>query len=104
MGGRPTPAAPRSIARMGPKPRIEPSQLPSKRHPFCLRQQPARRNTHTPHILVLQRYVKTADLDKVYEAVGNVLAGEKPAGWQLKSYKYFYVVWDELGLAGISIE
>jgi hypothetical protein len=53
---------------------------------------------------VLQRYVKTADLDKVYEAVGSVLAGEKPASWELKAYKYFYVVWDELGLAGISIE
>jgi hypothetical protein len=60
--------------------------------------------THTPHISVLQRYVKTADLDKVYEAVGSVLAGEKPASWELKAYKYFYVVWDDLGLAGISIE
>ena len=31
--------------------------------------------THQPHISCLQRYVKTADLDKVYEAVGKVLAG-----------------------------
>jgi hypothetical protein len=60
--------------------------------------------THTPHISMLQRYVKTADLDKVYEAVGNVLAGEKPARWKLKAYKYFYVVWDDLGLAGILSE
>jgi hypothetical protein len=60
--------------------------------------------THTPHISVLQRYVKTADLDKVYEAVGGVLAGEKPASWELKGYRYFYVVWGDLGLAGISIE
>ncbi len=30
--------------------------------------------THRPHISCLQRYVKTADLDKVYEAVGKVLA------------------------------
>jgi hypothetical protein len=60
--------------------------------------------THAPHISVLQRYVKTADLDKVYEAVGRVLAGERPASWELKAYKYFYVVWDDLGLAGISIE
>ena len=59
---------------------------------------------HTPHISVLQRYVKTADLDKVYQAVDNLLAGEKPASWELKAYKYFYVVWDDLGLAGISIE
>src|SRR5215510_5746499 len=34
--------------------------------------------THHPHISCLQRYVKTADLDKVYEAVGKVLAEEKP--------------------------
>ena len=61
-------------------------------------------DTHTPHISMLQRYVKTADLDQVYEAVGNVLAGEKPASWELKAYKYFYVVWDDLGLAGILIE
>ena len=27
--------------------------------------------THQPHISTLQRYVKTADLDKVYEAVGK---------------------------------
>jgi hypothetical protein len=60
--------------------------------------------THRPHISCLQRYVKTADLDKVYEAVGNVLAEEKPTAWKLKAYKYFYVVWQDIGLAGIVIE
>src|SRR5262245_63867402 len=34
--------------------------------------------THQPHISCLQRYVKTADLGKVYAAVGKVLAEEKP--------------------------
>jgi hypothetical protein len=34
--------------------------------------------THQPHISCLQRYVKTADLDKVYAAVGKVLSEEKP--------------------------
>src|SRR5262245_39023397 len=39
--------------------------------------------THHPHISCLQRYVKTADLDKVYAAVSNVLAEEKPtATWR----------------------
>ena len=47
--------------------------------------------THPPHISTLQRYVKTADLDKVYEAVDKVLAEEKPAGWKLKAYKYYYI-------------
>src|SRR6266498_4179869 len=60
--------------------------------------------THQPHISTLQRYVKTADLDKVYEAVGKVLAEEKPAGWKLKAYKYYYIPWKDLGLAGIVIE
>jgi len=60
--------------------------------------------THHPHISCLQRYVKTADLDKVYAAVGKVLATEKPATWKLKAYKYYYIPWKELGLAGIVIE
>src|SRR3954463_10551214 len=60
--------------------------------------------THQPHISCLQRYVKTADLDKVYEAVGKVLAEENPTGWKLKAYKYYYIPWKELGLAGIVIE
>src|SRR6476469_7374173 len=60
--------------------------------------------THQPHISTLQRYVKTADLDKIYEAVGKVLTEEKPIGWKLKAYKYYYLPWKEIGLAGIVIE
>ena len=60
--------------------------------------------THQPHISCLQRYVRTADLDKVYEAVGKVLAEEKPSGWKLKAYKYYYIPWKDIGLAGIVIE
>ena len=60
--------------------------------------------THQPHITCLQRYVRTAELDKVYEAVGRVLTGEKPAAWKLKAYKYYYLPWKEIGLAGIVIE
>lgn len=60
--------------------------------------------SHRPHISCLQRYVKTADLDKVYEAVGKVLAEEKPTAWKLKAYKYYYIPWKDIGLAGIVIE
>ena len=35
--------------------------------------------THHPHISVLQRYVRTSDLDRVYAAAGKVLAREKVA-------------------------
>jgi hypothetical protein len=60
--------------------------------------------THRPHISCLQRYVKTEDLDKVYAAVGKVLASERPASWKLKAYKYYFMPWKEIGLAGIVVE
>jgi hypothetical protein len=59
--------------------------------------------THHPHISTLQRYVRTADLDKVYDAVGKVLAAEKAASWKLKAFKYYYIPWKDIGLAGIVI-
>jgi hypothetical protein len=60
--------------------------------------------THAPHVSTLQRYVRTTDLDKVYAAVEKVLAEEKPAGWKLKAYKYYYIPVNDLGLAGIVVE
>jgi 2'-5' RNA ligase superfamily protein len=60
--------------------------------------------THRPHITMLQRYIRTEDFDKVYAAVASVLAGEKPAGWALKAFKFDYVVWDKLGLTVMLVE
>ena len=60
--------------------------------------------THHPHITILQRYVRTADLGEVYAAVGKVLANEKAAGWRLKAFKYYYIPWKDIGLAGIVVE
>ena len=31
-------------------------------------------DTHKPHITTLQRYVRTADLEKVYDAVEKIIA------------------------------
>jgi len=59
---------------------------------------------HQPHISCLQRYVKTQNLSKVYDAVGKVLATEKPTTWKLKAYKYYYLPWKNIGLAGIVVE
>jgi hypothetical protein len=60
--------------------------------------------THHPHLSILQRYVRTADLDKVYDAVGKVLAGEKAASLKLKAFKYdYFPLKDDLGLAGIVV-
>jgi hypothetical protein len=60
--------------------------------------------THQPHVSCLQRFVKTADLDKVYEAVGKVLAEEKPTRWKLKVSKYAYLPWNNNFLAALVIE
>jgi hypothetical protein len=60
--------------------------------------------THHPHISMLQRYVRTDDLDKIYAAVDSVLSTENPAGWKLKAYKYYYIPWKDIGLAGIVVE
>ena len=34
--------------------------------------------THHPHVTMLQQFVRTADLDKVYAAAKKVFASEKP--------------------------
>lgn len=60
--------------------------------------------THQPHISTLQRYVRTSDLDKVYGAVAKVLSDERPAVWKLTAYKYYFIPWKEIGLAGIVIK
>ena len=59
---------------------------------------------HKPHITLLQRYVRTADLDKVYAAAGNVLTSKKVTDWKLKAFKYYYIPDKDTGLGGIVIE
>ena len=56
---------------------------------------------HHPHITILQRYVHSRELDKVYAVVGKVLANEKAAGWKLKAFKFYYIPSKDIGLAGI---
>jgi hypothetical protein len=48
--------------------------------------------THHPHVSILQQFVRTDDLDKVFAAANAVLAKEKPTAWTLKA------------LAGIVVE
>lgn len=60
--------------------------------------------THNPHISLLQQFVRTDDLDKVYAAANAVMAKEKPTAWTLKAYKYYYIPSPPIGLAGIVIE
>ncbi len=60
--------------------------------------------THNPHITLLQQFVRTADLDRIFAAVAAVFAGEKPTSWQLKAFKYYYIPVPPIGLAGIVVE
>jgi hypothetical protein len=59
---------------------------------------------HAPHVSALQRYVKTADLDQVYAAVGKVFAKENPTSWKLRAVKYAYIPDKPLGLGNIVVE
>lgn len=59
---------------------------------------------HAPHVSVLQRYVKTADLDQVYAAVGKVFERENPTNWKLRAVKYAYIPDKPLGLGNIVVE
>ncbi len=60
--------------------------------------------THHAHVTMLQQFVRTADLDKVYAAANKVLASEKLTTWKLKAFKYYYIPSPPVGLAGIVIE
>jgi len=59
---------------------------------------------HAPHVTMLQRYVNTADLGKVYESAGKVFAKENPTSWKLKAFKYYYIPSGPIGLGGILVE
>jgi hypothetical protein len=59
---------------------------------------------YAPHVTVLQRYVNTSDLDKVYKAADEVFAKEKVTSWNLKAFKYDYIPEKPIGLGNIVIE
>jgi 2'-5' RNA ligase len=60
--------------------------------------------THHPHITMLQQFVRTADLDKVYAALNNAVADERPTSWKLKAIKNYYIPSPPIGVAGIVVE
>jgi hypothetical protein len=57
--------------------------------------------THRPHITMIQRFVRTADLDQVYAAVGKVVTSANVPGLKLEAFKYYYIPSKAIGLAGI---
>jgi hypothetical protein len=62
---------------------------------------------HAPHITTLMRYVRTADLDKVYAAASKIFASGNVTSMKLKAFKYYFLT-DKaipgLGGAGIVVE
>jgi hypothetical protein len=60
--------------------------------------------THRPHITMVQRFVRTADLDKVYAAAGKVFAGANVTGLKLEAFKYYYIPDKDIGLSGIVVK
>jgi hypothetical protein len=58
--------------------------------------------THTPHITMLQCFVRTADLDKLYAAEEKVLAAAHVTAMKLDAFKRYYIpAGGGLGVAGI---
>src|SRR6266568_5311181 len=60
--------------------------------------------SHRPHITLVQRFVRTENLDKVYAAVGKVFASANVTGLKLEAFKYYYMPDKDLGVSGIVIK
>ncbi len=59
---------------------------------------------HAPHITLLQRFVRTADLDAVAHAAAAVLRAEPSMNWESRAIGYYALIDGNLGLVGIVIE
>ncbi len=59
---------------------------------------------HQPHVTILQRFVRAADLKDLYAAANNVFASEDPTAWTLTASKAYYIPSPPIGLAGIVVE
>jgi hypothetical protein len=63
--------------------------------------------SHAPHITTLMRYVRTADLDKVYATASRFFASSNVISLKLKAFKYYFLTDKSipgLGGAGIVVE
>src|SRR5262245_55378546 len=53
---------------------------------------------HRPHITLLQRFVRTVDLNHVYAAAEKVLTGADITRMQLEAFKYYYTPGKDVGV------
>src|SRR5260370_16656292 len=58
--------------------------------------------SHRPHITLVQRFVRTVDLDRVYDAVGKVFPSGNVSGIKLEAYKYYYIPHNHPALSAIA--
>ena len=58
--------------------------------------------SQTPHVTVLQCFVNTADLEKVFSAVENIVLDEKPETDVFTATGFYFIPYKGLGLAGIT--
>lgn len=56
---------------------------------------------HRPHVTLVQRFIRSSDLDAVHAAVDRVLGAYRLGDIKLEAFKYYYIPSGELGLAGI---
>ena len=56
---------------------------------------------HRPHVTMVQRFVRTPDLDPLFAAAGKVFASHDVTGIKLEAFKYYYIPDKDIGLSGI---
>jgi hypothetical protein len=59
---------------------------------------------HAPHLTILQRFVRTSDVEAVANAVAAVLREGPPVRWDSRATGYYALVHENLGLVGIVVE
>jgi phosphoglycolate phosphatase-like HAD superfamily hydrolase len=59
---------------------------------------------HTPHITVMQCFIKIDDLENVCKAVDKVVKSENPTNEKLTASGFYYIPLNGLGLAGITAD
>lgn len=60
--------------------------------------------THTPHISLLHRYVRTRDLTTIYAAVDRIVANLQPRNWRLTATGYETAPWERDVIVSIVVQ
>jgi hypothetical protein len=58
---------------------------------------------HAPHITIIQRFVRSAELGAVETAVAGVVQQWNPGALQLEATGMYFLSWEQLGVPGITV-